>query len=132
MYFQGKQSRGWWKSVKFFVVISLGKGICYCKHCEKLSGKLFVEFIENNFLEIFKNSWNPTGNVFVRDGDPNQNSKAAKTALDKIGAVKFSISPRRPRHGGKVASFLLLYHLVQGFAIVSSTKNLAVKYLLNL
>ena len=77
-----------------FCSISLGKGICYCKHCEKLSGKLFAEFIENNFFELFKSSCNPTVNVFVQDGDPSQNSKAAKTALDKIGAVQFSIYPR--------------------------------------
>ena len=32
--------------------------------------------------------------MFVQDGDPSQNSKAAKTALDKIGAVQFSIPPR--------------------------------------
>ena len=75
------------KVASFFVAISLGKRICYCKHYEKLSGKLFAEFIESNFLEIFKSSCNPTGNVFVQDGDPSQNSKAAKTALGKIGAV---------------------------------------------
>ena len=34
--------------------------------------------------------------MFVQDGDPSQNSKAAKTALDKIGAVQFSIPPRSP------------------------------------
>ena len=77
-----------------FVAISLGKGIYYCKHYEELSGKLFAEFIENNFFELFKSSCNPTVNVFVRDGDPSQNSQAAKTALDKIGAVQFSVSPR--------------------------------------
>ena len=81
---------------QFFVAISLGKEICYCKHYEKLSGKLFAEFIENNFIEIFKSNCNLTGNVFVQDGDPSQISKAAKTALDKIGAVQFSISPRSP------------------------------------
>ena len=80
----------------FFVAISLGTGVCYCKHYEKLSGKLFAEFIENNFLEILKNSCNSTRNVFVQDGDPSQNSKAAKTALSKIGAVQFSIPPRSP------------------------------------
>ena len=32
--------------------------------------------------------------MFVQDVDPSQNSKAAKTALDKIGAVRFSIPPR--------------------------------------
>ena len=35
-------------------------------------------------------------------------------------------------HGGKVASFLLLYHLVKVFVIVTITRNLVVKYLLNL
>ena len=35
-------------------------------------------------------------------------------------------------YGGKVASFLLLCHLVKVFAIVNITKNLAVNYLLNL
>ena len=38
----------------FFVSIWLGKGICYCKHYEKLSGKLFAEFIEDNFFEVLK------------------------------------------------------------------------------
>ena len=84
------------KVASFFVAISLGKGICNCKHYEKFSVKLFAEFIENNFLEIFKSSCNPTENVFVQDGDPSQNSKSAKTALDKIGAVQFSIPPGRP------------------------------------
>ena len=80
----------------FFVATSLGKGICYCKHYEKLSGKIFAEFIENNFIEIFRSSCNPAGNVFVQGGDPNQNSKAAKTTLGKIGAVQFCIRPRSP------------------------------------
>ena len=62
----------------------------------KLSGKLFAEFTENKFLEIFKSSCNPTGNVFVQDDDPSQNSNAPKTALAKIGAVQFSIPPRSP------------------------------------
>ena len=84
------------KVTGFFVAISLGKGICYCKHYEKFNGKLFAEFIENNFLEIFKSSCNPTGNVFVQDVDSSQNSKAAKTALDKIGVVQFSIPPPFP------------------------------------
>ena len=82
------------KVASFFLAISLGKGISYCKHYEKLSGKLFAKFIEINFIEILKNSCNPIGNVFVQDVDPSQNSKAAKTALDKIGAVRFSIPPR--------------------------------------
>ena len=80
----------------FFVVILLGKGICYCKHYKKLSGTKFAEFIENIFIEIFKKSCNPAGNVIVQTGDPCQNSKAAKTAIDKIGTVQFSIPPHSP------------------------------------
>ena len=63
---------------------------------EKLSGKLFAEFIENNFLEIFKSNCNPIGTVFVQDCVPSQNSKTAKSAFDKICAVQFSIHPRSP------------------------------------
>ena len=32
--------------------------------------------------------------MFVQNGDSSQSLKAAETALDKIGAVKFSIIPR--------------------------------------
>ena len=73
-----------------FAAIPFDKGICYWKHYDKQSGKLFAEF-ENNFIEIFKNNCNPTGNVFVQDVDPVQSSKAAKTVLDKIGAIQLSI-----------------------------------------
>ena len=93
---KGKKAGHGGKVASFFVAISLGKGICYCKHYKKRSGKLFAEFIESNFLEIFKSSCNPTGNVFVQDGDPSQNPKAAKTALDKIGAGQFSIPSHSP------------------------------------
>ena len=34
--------------------------------------------------------------MFVQNVDPSQNFKAAKIALDKIGAVQFSISPGSP------------------------------------
>ena len=49
----------------FFIAISLGKRICYCKYYKKFGCILFAKFIVNNFLEIFKSSCNPTGNVFV-------------------------------------------------------------------
>ena len=84
------------KVASCFVAISLGKGICYCKHYEKLSGKIFAKFIENNFIEIFKSSRNPARKVFVQVGELSQNSEIAKTALDKIGAVHFIIPPRSP------------------------------------
>ena len=72
------------KIASYSVAMSRGKVICYCKHYKKLSVKLFAEYIESNFIEIFKSSCNPAGNVFVQDGDLSQNSKVAKTTLDKI------------------------------------------------
>ena len=41
-----------WQSDKLFVAISLGKRISYCRDYEKLSGKLFAEFIENKFTDF--------------------------------------------------------------------------------
>ena len=103
----------------FFVAISLGKGIYYWKHYEKLSGKLFSEFIENKFLEVFKSNCTPTANVLVQDGDPSQNSKAAKTTLYKIGAVQFTIPLRSPD----------LHPIENAFNLVEKKSNSdAVKY----
>ena len=80
----------------FSIAILLGKGISYYKHYEKISSKLFANFIENNFIDIFTSSCNPAGNVFVQDDDLSQNYKAGKTALDKTSAVQFSIIPHSP------------------------------------
>ena len=100
-----------------------------CKHYETLVSKLFAEFIENNFLGIFKSTCNPTGNVFVQDGDPSQNSKAAKTALDKNGVVQFSISLRSLDLNPIENTFNLVDKNLNAFNLVN--KNLssdAVKY----
>ena len=67
---QGNKAWHGGKVASFFVTILLGKGICYCKRNAKINGKLFAEFIENNFLDIFKSRCNPTMNVFIQDGDP--------------------------------------------------------------
>ena len=80
----------------FFVAISYGKGVCFCKTYEKLNGKLFAQFVLDNFQEIFASSCNPAGNLFVQDNDPSQNCKADKVACEKINAVQFSIPPRSP------------------------------------
>ena len=77
----------------FLLLYHLAKEFAIVSIARKLYGKVFTEFIENNFIEIFKSSCNPAGNVFVQDGDPSKNSKAAKTAVDKFGTVQFSISP---------------------------------------
>ena len=34
------------KVVSFFVAISLGKGICFCKHYQKINSELFAGFLK--------------------------------------------------------------------------------------
>ena len=60
--------------------------------------------------------------MFVQDGDKSQNSKAAKTALGKSGAVQFSISPHSPN----------LNPIKNAFNLVEKKLNSdAVKYLIS-
>ena len=49
------------------------------------------------------------------------------------GLIKgFTSKGNKAMHGGKVASFLLLYHLLRRFAVVSVMRILVVNYLLSL
>ena len=57
---------------------------------------MFADFILHQFPRTFKKNVNPTAKLFLQDGDPSQNSKAAKQALQAVGAAKFSIPPRSP------------------------------------
>ena len=58
--------------------------------------KCLHSFISDHFNEAFEKSDNPRGKLFLQDGDPSQNSKKAKVALDAVGARLFSIPPRSP------------------------------------
>lgn len=57
-----------------------------------MCGKMFAEFVEDIFPNIFKEIYNPSGNAFVLDKDPCQNFKAAPLSVPKIGAIDFRIS----------------------------------------
>ena len=105
------------KFAGIFNAISLGKGICYCKHYEKLGLKIFDESIGNKFIEIFKSRFSSAGNVFVQDGDPSQISKTAKTTLDKMGAVQFSKPPHSPDLNPIENSFNLVEKKLSGNAV---------------
>ena len=55
---------------------------------------MFPDFIKIDFQETFSWHWIPKGKRFLQDGCPVQNSKKARKALDTVGAIKFSITPR--------------------------------------
>ena len=80
----------------FCVAISYRKGVIFCRDYEKLTGKYFASLVTEDFKDVFRRSCDPKGNVFLQDGDPSQNSKPAKVALEKIGAIQFGIPPRSP------------------------------------
>jgi hypothetical protein len=65
-------------NVNFMVAIAFGKGVVRC------------------FKKAFRNSANPKGKLFLMDGCPRQNSRAAMCAIEKVGAKVFKIPARSP------------------------------------
>ena len=57
---------------------------------------MFAQFILEHFNDTFEKKANLKQKLFLQYGDPGQNSKKAKVALDSIGAEIFSIPPRIP------------------------------------
>ena len=62
----------------------------------KAESESVANFEREHFEKTFERSVNPTGKLFLQDGDPSQNSKKAKAPLDAVGARLFSIPPRSP------------------------------------
>lgn len=94
---KGKKAGSGGRMAHYMVCISYQKGVMLCEqYTEKLTGQYFAAFIRRHFDEAFTNSVNPEGRLFLQDGDPRQNSKAAKDALDEKNTTMFSIPPRSP------------------------------------
>ena len=68
---------------------------------------------------------------FIHKTNPMDQAKAPKSLKEALSRV---VLQRKIKQGmvAKLQVFLLLYHLVKGFAIVSVTRNLAAQYLRNL
>ena len=68
---------------------------------------------------------------FIHKTNQTDQAKSPKSLKEALLRV---VLQREIKQGmvAKLQVFLLLYHLVKGFAIVSITRNLAVQYLLNL
>ena len=84
--------------VKFFVAISYGKGVVYCRQYKgRMNGEKFAAIAgEEEFAEAFKNSANRKNKLFLQDGDPNQNSAVAQEVFEKKGYKVFKIPARSP------------------------------------
>ena len=100
---KGKKEGVGSRTAKFFCAIAYGRGFIECHHyTERLNGQFCEDYIKERFPEMFQVSANPSGKLFLQDGDPNQNSPAAKLAMDAVGvafsrfqhAVRISIPSR--------------------------------------
>ena len=94
---KGKKAGVEGKTAHFFVSIAYGKGVIACdQFFERLTGEKFADYVCEHFPQIFSKSANPIAKRFVQDGDPVQNSAAAKRAFQEIQALMFSIAARSP------------------------------------
>ena len=59
-----------------------GEGMIACdQFFECLTGEKFADYVREQFPQIFSKSANAIGKYFLQDGDPVQNSAAAKRAF---------------------------------------------------
>ena len=93
---KGKKVDSGGKVAHFMVSISYGKGVYFCEQFEKMNGPYFSDFVKRRFRKLFRGSCNPSGKMFVQDGDPSQNSAAARKEMKKLGVEVHSIPPRSP------------------------------------
>ena len=56
----------------------------------------FATIVKHCFSKAFRKSANPNDKLFLMDGCPRQNSKAAMREIDKLGAKVFKIPARSP------------------------------------
>jgi len=94
---KGKKAGVEGRVAHFFVSIAYDKGVIACdQYKERLNGKFFAKYVGDRFPTIFSLSANPKTGRFLQDGDPSQNSAAARSAFEDVGALLFKIPPRSP------------------------------------
>ena len=82
---------------RFFVTIGYNKGVILCEHYDgRINREKLAKFVKRYFKRTFRRSGNSRGKLFLQDGDPSQNSRHAKRAMDRTGARLFNIPPRSP------------------------------------
>ena len=97
MYCTAKGKKEGSTQAKFMVAISYGRGVISCEqYTGRINGEKFAEYVRGGFDEIFELSSNPRARRFLQDGDPSQNSKKAKRAMDRMSAKMVGIPARSP------------------------------------
>ena len=94
---KGKKEGVAGRMVSFMVAVAHNKGVIKChQYFGLINSETCKLFIDEQFSDMFKNSANPKGKLFLQDGDPSQNSKVACEAIDSVGFRLCKIPPRSP------------------------------------
>ena len=88
-----------------------------------MCGKLFADFVKDNFEEVFEKSSNPRAKRFLHDACPSQNSKVAKRAIDRTSTKMFAIPARSPDLNTIENIFLLTKRKLQADALDKRITN---------
>ena len=93
---KGKKVGSGGNVLRLFVAISYGKGVVLAKAYKKLNASKFCRFVRRYFPRTVQASGSDKKKTFLQDGDPSQNSVAAKSVFDEMGLQVFTIPPRSP------------------------------------
>ena len=89
---KGKKAGTGGRMAHFIVAIAYRKDVMlFEQYQEGFTGKCYAEFVQKHFPHAFAESSNPRGKLLLQDGNPRQNSAAAKRALDNVDAKLFLI-----------------------------------------
>ena len=82
--------------MKLMVAILYGKGVLDCKQYDKMTSSYFEDYINCKFPILFQKADKLQSKLWIQDGCPSQNGKAAKIAMRESGSDLLSIPPRSP------------------------------------
>ena len=95
--------------VKMMVAITHEEGVVLCDQYEKLDGQYFKNLVLKEFRGMFKKAKKGRSRLWLQDGDPSQNSAAARMAMKSIRAKLLSIPPR----SADINPIENLFHLIK-------------------
>ena len=94
-----------------------------CDQYNKLDGPYFKDLVLREFPQMFKKARKGRSRLWLQDGDPSQNSAAAKTAMRSIRAKLLSIPARSPDLNLIENLFHLVKNQLNNDAIVQNIKK---------
>ena len=94
---KGKREGDNGRVAHFLCAISYERGVIIAEqYFGNLNGEFFADFVRRKFPEMFAQSVNPRGKLFLQDGDPSQKSALSKKAVYDVNGKEMCIPARSP------------------------------------